>query len=72
MDGYPPPPRATSVGPLQTAAASVSDLVPAWALDDLLAKYHLGAVDVLKVDVEGSEAVMFRDSKNVQWLRRVK
>eukprot|EP00198_Chlamydomonas_reinhardtii_P000727 XP_001690062.1 predicted protein [Chlamydomonas reinhardtii] len=63
---------ATSVGPLQTAAASVSDLVPAWAVDDLLAKYHLGAVDVLKVDVEGSEAVMFRDSKNVQWLRRVK
>ncbi|PNW74448.1 hypothetical protein CHLRE_12g484400v5 [Chlamydomonas reinhardtii] len=63
---------ATSVGPLQTAAASVSDLVPAWALDDLLAKYHLGAVDVLKVDVEGSEAVMFSDSKNVQWLRRVK
>ncbi|KAG2452788.1 hypothetical protein HYH02_003018 [Chlamydomonas schloesseri] len=63
---------ATSVGPLQSAAASVSDLVPAWSVDDLLAKYHLGAVDVLKVDVEGSEAVMFRDSKTVQWLRRVK
>ncbi|KAG2427746.1 hypothetical protein HXX76_012071 [Chlamydomonas incerta] len=63
---------ATSVGPLQAAAASISDLVPAWTVDDLLAKYHMPSVDLLKVDVEGSEATMFRDSKTVQWLRRVK
>jgi FkbM family methyltransferase len=45
--------------------------IAAISMGDLLAKYNLSRVDLLKIDVEGSEKIIFQDPTTATWLERV-
>lgn len=45
-------------------------VVNAVTIDSLMQKYQLDAVDILKIDVEGSEYEIFNDSK--KWIDKIK
>lgn len=45
--------------------------IPAMSVGDLLAKYNLPRIDLLKIDVEGSEKAIFQSPETTLWLERV-
>jgi FkbM family methyltransferase len=45
--------------------------IPATSISDLLSKYQLSQLDLLKIDVEGSEKIIFGDADAANWLPNV-
>jgi FkbM family methyltransferase len=45
------------------------EMIPAVTIDDILMKFDLCGIDVLKVDIEGAEVEVFRSSET--WIDRV-
>jgi FkbM family methyltransferase len=46
------------------------ELVPGITVDNLMANYHIDSIDILKVDIEGSEREVFQSSST--WIDKVK
>jgi FkbM family methyltransferase len=46
--------------------------IPAIRVSDLIAKYYLHEIDLLKVDIEGAELALFEDPSAGEWLRLVR
>jgi FkbM family methyltransferase len=45
--------------------------IAAISMSDLLTKYRLPRIDLLKIDVEGSEKIIFQHPRTAVWLQRV-
>lgn len=62
---YAAPVRHAGMGSLAPRFGDGPILVPARRLDDVLAEIRIDRVDVMKVDVEGFEAAVFRGTSNL-------
>ncbi|MEW5308629.1 MAG: hypothetical protein WDW38_000572 [Sanguina aurantia] len=49
----------------------VTELIPATTMTHLMRKYHMPTVDLLKVDIEGAEQLLFSPDA-ITWLPRVR
>lgn len=66
---------ATSVGPVESSIAKAEEIVPAYSIDFIIDKFSAGGtVDVLKIDIEGSEVELFHSSGHnpPTWLHAVR
>jgi FkbM family methyltransferase len=46
--------------------------IPAMAMGDILARYKIDSIDLLKIDIEGSEKILFEDTSTAEWLPKVR
>lgn len=46
--------------------------IPAFSVSDLMNKYSMSDIDFLKIDIEGSEKVVFSESSCAQWIPKCK
>jgi FkbM family methyltransferase len=51
-------------------SASASGTIPGVNLDTIIRKYNLSAIDILKIDIEGAEILLFEDEAFIKCLRK--